>query len=175
MERETTLTNVVVSMSETKTGDVATITMNRPERRNALSLDHMHDLMTAFGMVADTDAVGVVVAGSGPAFSAGHDFARVGRERRPLHIGRVGASRDQPMGRGVEYAGGKLYLLEESSGTVVLIDASPDGWKEHGRFTLDPQTTQRAKDGRIWTHPVISNGKLYLRDQELIFCFDIKG
>ncbi len=75
MERETTLTNVVVSMSETKTGDVATITMNRPERRNALSLDHMHDLMTAFGMVADTDAVGVVVAGSGPAFSAGHDFA----------------------------------------------------------------------------------------------------
>jgi outer membrane protein assembly factor BamB len=83
---------------------------------------------------------------------------------------------EKNLGKGaIACAEGRLYLLEESSGTVVLIDASPDGWKEHGRFTLEPQTTQRAKDGRIWTHPVISNGKLYLRDQELIFCFDIKG
>ena len=67
----------------------------------------------------------------------------------------------------------QLYLLEEGSGTVALIDASPDGWKEHGRFTLSPQTTQRAKNGRIWTHPVVSGGKLFLRDQELLFCFDV--
>jgi hypothetical protein len=33
----------------------------------------------------------------------------------------------------------------------------------------------RKKSGKIWTHPVISNGKLYLRDQELIFCFDVKS
>ena len=70
---------------------------------------------------------------------------------------------------------GMLYCLEEKSGAVVLIEASPTGWKEHGRFTLDPQTTQRKKDGRIWTHPVVANGKLYLRDQELIFCFDVKA
>ena len=68
-----------------------------------------------------------------------------------------------------------LYLLEESSGTVVLIEASPDGWKEHGRFKLEPQTTQRKPQGKIWTHPVVSNGKLYLRDQEFISCFDVKG
>jgi hypothetical protein len=67
-----------------------------------------------------------------------------------------------------------LYLLEESSGTVVLIDASPNGWKEYSRFKLDPQTTQRKPDGRIWTHPVVSDGKLYLRDQELLFCYDIQ-
>ena len=72
-------------------------------------------------------------------------------------------------------ADGKLYCLEEDSGTVVLIDASPDGWKEQGRFTLSPQTEQRSDRGKIWTHPVIANGKLYLRDQELLFCFDISS
>ncbi len=75
----------------------------------------------------------------------------------------------------IHAADGKLYLLEEDTGTVVLIDASPEGWKEHGRFTLNPQTMQRAKSGKIWTHPVVDGGKLYLRDQELLFCFDVSG
>ena len=71
-------------------------------------------------------------------------------------------------------ADGMLYCLDEGSGTVVLIDASPKGWQEHGRFKLDPQTKIRSSQGRIWTHPVISNGKLYLRDQDLIYCYDVK-
>ncbi len=70
---------------------------------------------------------------------------------------------------------GMLYLVEEKDGKVVLIEASPEGWKEHGRFTLEPQTTLRKPKGRIWTHPVVSNGRLYLRDQELVFCFDVKA
>ena len=70
---------------------------------------------------------------------------------------------------------GMLYCLEENSGTVVLIEASPKGWNEHGRFKLDPQTEKRSPKGKIWTHPVVANGKLYLRDQELIFCFDVKA
>lgn len=74
----------------------------------------------------------------------------------------------------VGYADGMLYCLEEGSGNVALVEASPTGWKEHGRFKLDPQTTIRSKQGRIWTHPIISNGKLYLRDQDLIYCYDIK-
>ena len=74
----------------------------------------------------------------------------------------------------VGYADGMLYCLEEGSGTVVLAEASPAGWKEHGRFKLDPQTQIRSPQGRIWTHPVISNGKLYLRDQDLIYCYDVK-
>ncbi len=67
----------------------------------------------------------------------------------------------------------QLYLLEESTGTVVLIDAVTDGWHEHGRFKLDPQTKQRSAKGMIWTHPVVAAGKLFLRDQELLFCFDV--
>jgi outer membrane protein assembly factor BamB len=80
------------------------------------------------------------------------------------------------LGKGaIACADGMLYCLDEGSGTVVLSEASPKGWSEHGRFKLDPQTKIRSSRGRIWTHPVISNGKLYLRDQDLIYCYDVKG
>jgi outer membrane protein assembly factor BamB len=75
----------------------------------------------------------------------------------------------------IHCADGMFYCLEENSGTVVLIEASPKGWNEKGRFTLTPQTTQRNPKGKIWVHPVVSDGKLYLRDQELLFCFDVKA
>jgi outer membrane protein assembly factor BamB len=79
------------------------------------------------------------------------------------------------LGKGaISYADGHFYCLEEGSGNVVLIDASPTGWNEKSRFKLDPQTTIRSPQGHIWTHPVISNGRLYLRDQDLIFCYAIK-
>ena len=58
-----------------RSGEFATITMNRPQRRNALSLEHMRELITAFGEVGNSDARGIVLAGNGPVFSAGHDFA----------------------------------------------------------------------------------------------------
>jgi enoyl-CoA hydratase/carnithine racemase len=60
-----------------RSGEFATVTMNRPERRNALSLQHMRELIAAFEEVGASDALGIVLAGSGPAFSAGHDFADV--------------------------------------------------------------------------------------------------
>jgi outer membrane protein assembly factor BamB len=79
------------------------------------------------------------------------------------------------LGKGaVGYADGMLYCLDERSGTVALVDASPAGWKEHGRFTPEPQSRIRS-EGAIWTHPVVSNGKLYLRDQEMIYCYDVKA
>lgn len=58
-------------------GPYTTITMNRPGRRNALSAAHLEELTAAFEEVAATDARGVVLAGNGPVFSAGHDFADV--------------------------------------------------------------------------------------------------
>ena len=60
-----------------RSGEYATITMNRPQRRNALSLEHMRELITAFGDIGSSDALGIVLAGNGPVFSAGHDFADV--------------------------------------------------------------------------------------------------
>lgn len=58
-------------------GDVATITMNNPAKRNALSLQMLTALTAAFRSVGDSDALGIVLAGNGPVFSAGHDFADV--------------------------------------------------------------------------------------------------
>ena len=60
-----------------RSGDFATITMNRPQKRNALSLDHMRELIQAFSEVGESSALGIVLAGNGPVFSAGHDFADV--------------------------------------------------------------------------------------------------
>ncbi|MCC6382379.1 MAG: enoyl-CoA hydratase/isomerase family protein [Dehalococcoidia bacterium] len=56
-------------------GAFVTITMNRPERRNALSLSHMQELTHAFREAGESDARGAIIAGNGPVFSAGHDFA----------------------------------------------------------------------------------------------------
>jgi outer membrane protein assembly factor BamB len=86
----------------------------------------------------------------------------------------------QKLGKGaIAYADGMLYLLSEGDGEadteVALIEANPAGWKEHSRFTLSPQTKVRKPQGRIWTHPVVAGGKLYLRDQDLLFCFDVKA
>ena len=66
-----------------RSGEFATITMNGPQRRNALSLAHMRELITAFRDVGDSDALGVVLAGAGPVFSAGHDFADVAHADLP--------------------------------------------------------------------------------------------
>lgn len=80
------------------------------------------------------------------------------------------------LGKGcVFYADNRLYCLEESSGQVALAAADTGGWKEHGRFKLEPQTELRKRSGRIWTHPVVANGVMYLRDQELLFAFDVKA
>ncbi|HEY6564929.1 MAG TPA: PQQ-binding-like beta-propeller repeat protein, partial [Pirellulaceae bacterium] len=78
------------------------------------------------------------------------------------------------LGKGaVTCADGKLYCIDETTGKVMLVDATTTGWTPRGEFTLTPQTTHRKPDGRIWTHPVVSQGKLYLRDQELFYCFDV--
>src|SRR5580658_544099 len=60
-----------------RSGEFATVTMNRPQRRNALSVEHMRELIAAFTDVGSSDALGIVLAGNGPVFSAGHDFADV--------------------------------------------------------------------------------------------------
>ncbi len=58
-------------------GDTVRITMNRPERRNALSEPHLRELLDAFEAAGRSDATGVVLGAEGRAFSAGHDFADV--------------------------------------------------------------------------------------------------
>ena len=74
----TTYRNLLVA----RYGPAATITLNRPEKRNALSLELMEELIAALEAVgADADVRAIVVEGAGPAFSAGHDLGEmVGRD-----------------------------------------------------------------------------------------------
>ncbi|HEV3145713.1 MAG TPA: PQQ-binding-like beta-propeller repeat protein [Gemmataceae bacterium] len=81
-------------------------------------------------------------------------------------------------GRGkgsLTFADGRLYCYTQDDGILFCIDASAAGFKETGRFSIPQQSKLRKPSGRIWTHPVIANGKLYLRDQELLFCYDISA
>jgi hypothetical protein len=73
-------------------------------------------------------------------------------------------------------ADGMLYCYSEGNGTVALVEPSPTAkWSVKGTFEIPEKTQMKPKNGAIWTHPVVANGKLYLRDQDLIFCYDVKG
>ena len=76
------------------------------------------------------------------------------------------------IGKGsILFADGCLYLRhEEKKGTIALIEASVDGWKELGRFDQPERT-----DKNSWAPPVVANGKLYIRDQDLLLCYDVKA
>jgi outer membrane protein assembly factor BamB len=77
--------------------------------------------------------------------------------------------KDRSVGKGnVTYAEGKLYLLGET-GVVGLAEATPAGYKEISRFTIPKG------DFPTWTPPVLAGGRMYLREQDNLYCFDIKA
>ena len=76
--------------------------------------------------------------------------------------------RDAPKGS-LAFADERLYLRTEE-GELLLIEPSRDGLAIRGRFEQPDRT-----DLPAWAHPVIANGKLYVRDQNLLFCYDVKS
>jgi outer membrane protein assembly factor BamB len=69
----------------------------------------------------------------------------------------------------VAFADGRIYYRTEE-GPIILIEPSRKEYLERGRFDQPERTDKPA-----WAHPVIANGKLYIRDQETLFCYDIKA
>lgn len=69
----------------------------------------------------------------------------------------------------VTVADGRLYYRTEE-GAVVLIEPSRKEYVERGRFEQPARTKSPA-----WAHPVTANGKLYIRDQDTLFCYDVKA
>lgn len=77
------------------------------------------------------------------------------------------AWRDRSVGKGqVIHADGRLYILGEDR-VVGLVDPDPAAYREVSRFELPPG------DLPTWTLPLISEGRLYLRDQATLYAFDI--
>jgi outer membrane protein assembly factor BamB len=71
-------------------------------------------------------------------------------------------------------ADGDFYCYGQQTGTLVRVGAAAKGFEEHGHFTIPAESKKRSPQGAIWTHPVVANGKLYLRDQELLYCYALK-
>lgn len=68
------------------------------------------------------------------------------------------------------YADGHFYLRSEGgAGTVALIEADPKAYVEKGRFDQPARS-----DKNSWAHPVVANGRLYLRDQDVLLSYDVK-
>ncbi|MEZ5366688.1 MAG: PQQ-binding-like beta-propeller repeat protein [Bryobacterales bacterium] len=76
---------------------------------------------------------------------------------------------DRSVGKGqVLYADGRLYLLSED-GVVGMAEVNPNEYKEISRFEISRGNYP------TWTLPVIVDGVMYLRDQELLYAYDVKG
>lgn len=78
------------------------------------------------------------------------------------------AWRDRSVGKGsLVYADGRLYCFSEN-GVIGLVEATPTGYVEKGRF--------RIQQGNLptWTHPVVAGGRLYIRDQDTIYAYDVR-
>ena len=78
----------------------------------------------------------------------------------------------------IVYADGCFYCYAETNGELALIEATTAGWKEKARFKITAESKAprppKRQSANFWTHPVIANGRLYLRDQEYLFCYDVK-
>jgi outer membrane protein assembly factor BamB len=104
-----------------------------------------------------------------------------------LHEGHVYATNDQALncvelktgklkwknrgvGKGsVTFADGRLVVRSES-GPVALVEATPSAYKELGKFDQPDRSSSPA-----WTYPVVAGGRLFLRDQDKLFVYDVRG
>ncbi len=78
---------------------------------------------------------------------------------------------DKTIGKGaITYADGHLILRAEGGrGSIALIEATPAGYKQTGRFDQPDRSNKNS-----WPHPVVAGGKLYIRDQDILLCYDVK-
>jgi outer membrane protein assembly factor BamB len=77
---------------------------------------------------------------------------------------------NRSVGKGaLAYADGRLYLRSEN-GPVALVDANPKAYTESGRFDQPERSKKKA-----WAHPVVTGGRLYLRDQDILLCYDVRS
>jgi outer membrane protein assembly factor BamB len=86
-----------------------------------------------------------------------------------FQTGKVMWEERRPGKGSIIYAEGRLYYRNEG-GPIVLVEANPQGYVEKGRFDQPNRSGKAA-----WPHPIIANGKLYIRDQDLLLCYDVKA
>ncbi|MEX2142292.1 MAG: PQQ-binding-like beta-propeller repeat protein [Pirellulales bacterium] len=70
------------------------------------------------------------------------------------------------------YADGRLYVHGEN-GDVALIEATPEEYHERGKFKPSGQPKRGSRE-QAWTYPVVANGRLYIRDKNVLWCYDVR-
>ena len=79
------------------------------------------------------------------------------------------AWRNRSVGKGsLIYADERLYLYSEQ-GTIGLAEATPTEYRERGRFSI------KASGPPTWSHPIITNGRLIIRDHDTVYAYDVKA
>jgi len=103
----------------------------------------------------------------------GHDHNKGKPTCIEMRTGKIMWQAEQPGGgcAGVLYADGHLYFRYQDD-TIALIEANPDKYNLKGIFKL-PKRPTMTEEG--YPHPVISDGKLYIRHADVLFCYDVKG
>ncbi len=72
------------------------------------------------------------------------------------------------------YADHRLYLHGEN-GEVALAEATPDGYREKGHFSPPEQPVRKNDLERAWAYPVVADGRVYVRDHQMLWCYDVRG
>jgi outer membrane protein assembly factor BamB len=103
----------------------------------------------------------------------GHGHGRGKPTCIELKTGKIMWQEDEPGGgsAAVLYADGALYFRYQNT-VMALIEASSDGYKLRSKFA-PPQ--RPGMSGSAWSHPVIVDGKLYMRHADVLLVYDIKA
>lgn len=80
--------------------------------------------------------------------------------------------RNRCVGKGsLTYAEGNLIVRAEAGdGAIALVKATPDAYQEFSRFNQPNRSNKQS-----WTYPIVFEGKLYIRDQDILLCYDLKA
>jgi outer membrane protein assembly factor BamB len=71
------------------------------------------------------------------------------------------------------YADGMLFVHGENSGEVGLVEATPEEYRERGKF-MPPGVPEKGRS-KAWTYPAVADGRLYLHDWGTLWCYDVKA
>jgi outer membrane protein assembly factor BamB len=82
---------------------------------------------------------------------------------------------DKCVGAGAICAADGLLYIHGENGMVALVEATPEAYREKGRFAPPGQPKHTRQREQAWAYPVVANGRLYLRDLGVLWCYDVKG
>lgn len=113
---------MTTSVRMEREGDFVTVTLCHPAKRNALSLDVLLELTTAFTEIAASDALGVILAAEGPVFSAGHNFGEMkgASEADALHLFTVCSNLMQTMHSIPQPVVARVHALATAAGCQLV-------------------------------------------------------